>query len=554
MPSTKRLRTEPIVRVRTGCWACRRRKKKCDEAKPVCGGCVRNRLTCQWPSSVLGVPDSAAVTATTTPYTESHAHGLEHVSRAQHRTSSSPGTPSAASSSTSSDSAVSPEEIPRDMDLPMDERNTPTLATLASRASSADTVPPPIIASTTALTIGNALPRAMSMMPDHGLDAYQLLSHYMATTADCMANGSTPINPFLVQIVPLAFSSDLLLQLVLTQSAAHRAFRRLKDSDEVAQSHYTKALQLFRRGVTEFIEGKESNPLILTVGALVMCFTETAKGDMNGTIFDHLSAAHSLLLRLLAQSDAAVPKDLKDFVIEYYTYTAAVSMISIDARVSQQVLLNFDLEQKARQLLEVGYVGNLCGCWLELLLLIPCIFDLGRHWMVMPSNEDQLPAIVPTADEIAMYGSLQAQIMRWSPYPSVSPEVFLAGRIFQQAMLLYLYTSLGGYARSRTGMHHMLVQTAIAEAMSYLTQLSATARINSGLCWPIAVVGSCLSDVDQQENLRQRLTTMVSTFGLGNMHRTKLLLEHMWQMPLEEAGPWNICRAMEQNQIWISFA
>ncbi|PYI31042.1 hypothetical protein BP00DRAFT_457237 [Aspergillus indologenus CBS 114.80] len=588
MPATKRLRTEPIVRVRTGCWACRRRKKKCDEAKPVCGGCLRNKLTCQWPSSVLGVPSSAtlaawtAPTPTTTFCTASHAHAQqrsEPISRTQTRVSSAPETPSssssssspaaaaaaAVSSSASPDSVLSQEETPREMELLEDEHGrsntTPGVTTIASPSTA--TEPAQARTATTALTtIGHALPRAMSMMPNHGLDAYQLLSHYMATTADCMANGSTPINPFLVQIVPLAFSSDLLLQLVLTQSAAHRAFRRRNDSDEVAQSHYTTALQLFRKGVTAFIDGRESNPLILTVGALVMCFTETAKGDMNGTIFDHLSAAHSLLLRLLAPhpaAEAAIPSDLRDFVIEYYTYTAAVSMISIDARVSQQVLLNFELEQKARQLLEVGYVGNLCGCWLELLLLIPCIFDLGRHWMMMPGDPEsgEPPAVVPTADEIAMYGSLQAQIMRWAPPPSVAPEVFLAGRIFQQAMLLYLYTALGGprpFARAKTGMHQMLVETAIAEAMAYLTQLSATARINSGLCWPIAVVGSCLSHPDHQENLRQRLTTMVSTFGLGNMHRTKLLLEHMWQMPLEEAGPWNICRAMERNQIWISFA
>lgn len=118
------------------------------------------------------------------------------------------------------------------------------------------------------------MPRGLSMLPGYGPESYQLLNHYLATTADCMANGSTPINPFLVQIVPLAFTSDLLLQLVLTQSAAHRAFRCLNDCDAVAQSHYTKALQLFRQGVTDFIDGKESNPLMLTVGALVMCFTE----------------------------------------------------------------------------------------------------------------------------------------------------------------------------------------------------------------------------------------------------------------------------------------
>lgn len=120
------------------------------------------------------------------------------------------------------------------------------------------------------------LPRSLSMLPGYDPECFQLLSHYLATTADCMANGSTPVNPFLVQVVPLAFSSDLLLQLVLTQSAAHRAFRSKSDVDDMADSQYTKALRLFRKGVTEFIDGKESNPLLLTVGALIMCFTEVS--------------------------------------------------------------------------------------------------------------------------------------------------------------------------------------------------------------------------------------------------------------------------------------
>ncbi|KAJ5691951.1 hypothetical protein N7462_001374 [Penicillium macrosclerotiorum] len=399
------------------------------------------------------------------------------------------------------------------------------------------------------MTVGNVVPRTLSMLPGYDPESYSLLSHYLANTADVMANGSTPINPFLVQIVPLAFTSDLLLQLVITQSAAHRAFRRRDDSDAVAQSHYTKAIQLFRHGVTEFIEGKESNPLMLLIGALVMCFTETAKGDMTGTIFDHLSAANSLLVKLLAQSDAAVPRDLKDFVIEYYAYTATVSMISIDARLSGQLFLNFDLEHRARELLRTQYVGNLCGCWLELLLLIPCIFDLGRQWMI-----DNAPPIIPSADDIAMFASIQAQILRWSPYSFVGPEVYLAGLVFQQAMLIYLYTSLGGYSYSADGMYKVLVENAVTEAINYLGELSPHARINSGLCWPIAVVGSCLEKPEQQERLRNRLTAMTSHFGLGNMQRTLLLLEAMWQLPAADTGPWNICRTMQQNQIWISFA
>lgn len=38
-------------RCKTGCLCCRLRKKKCDEVKPTCGGCQKLHLICTWPAS-----------------------------------------------------------------------------------------------------------------------------------------------------------------------------------------------------------------------------------------------------------------------------------------------------------------------------------------------------------------------------------------------------------------------------------------------------------------------------------------------------------------------
>ncbi|KAE8371339.1 hypothetical protein BDV26DRAFT_276303 [Aspergillus bertholletiae] len=38
------------ARSKDGCHTCRRRRKKCDEEKPTCLACQRNKLTCLWPS------------------------------------------------------------------------------------------------------------------------------------------------------------------------------------------------------------------------------------------------------------------------------------------------------------------------------------------------------------------------------------------------------------------------------------------------------------------------------------------------------------------------
>jgi hypothetical protein len=118
------------------------------------------------------------------------------------------------------------------------------------------------------------VPRNPSLLPQLGNDSFELLSHYLSKTADSMGNGSTDANPFIVQLVPLAFSSELILQLMLTQSAAHRAVMGPQSARNVADSYYSKSLRLFRDTVNSFISGSSVDGLVLATGALVMCFTE----------------------------------------------------------------------------------------------------------------------------------------------------------------------------------------------------------------------------------------------------------------------------------------
>ncbi|OAA64735.1 C6 transcription factor [Niveomyces insectorum RCEF 264] len=406
------------------------------------------------------------------------------------------------------------------------------------------------------------VPRSLSLIPDVGGASLELLSHYLSVTTRSMDNGSTPDNPFIVQLVPLAFSSDLVLQLLLTQSAVHRASRLLPDTADIASQHYSQSLRLFQRSISHYNSEQSVESLTLTVGALIMCFVETAKGDRNGTVFDHLMAAQWLLQAFLAQK-SIVPKGLRDFLIEYYVYTSTLSMVSIDCRVSPQCLLGDDLAAHGRALAQAGYLGSLCGCWLELLLVIPAIFNIGRRFLSAEAEADPL-AQPATADDFALFAQVHHQIQSWAPDASVRPDVALAGRLFQQAMVVYLYTALNSLTTTTTATtnttnnnegsphHTLVVQTAVAEALSYLAQIPPAARINTSLCWPIAVVGSCAVREEQRSFIRTRLDVMFKAIGLGNISQTAMLLDRVWESP--PPGPWNICRVMQEHQIWISFA
>lgn len=123
--------------------------------------------------------------------------------------------------------------------------------------------------------LGISLP--MSMLPQHGHDSYELLSYYLSRTANSMGNGSTEVNPFIAKLIPLAFSDPLVLQLILAQSAVHRqASEERLPSDIVAQRYYTDSLRMFRDVVGEYVSGKQSNTLVLTVGSLILCLTEVS--------------------------------------------------------------------------------------------------------------------------------------------------------------------------------------------------------------------------------------------------------------------------------------
>lgn len=220
-------------------------------------------------------------------------------------------------------------------------------------------------------------------------------------------------------------------------------------------------------------------------------------------------------------------------------------MISMGVEYSPQVLLSPQLLQEGQQLVGSGYIGNLCGCWLEILLFIPRIYDLGCQWSSQHAGKTEV-------DLVTTFAILQSEISQWEPNPNVSSDVGFVGRIFKDALLLYLLTILRSPRLDNHNVHATKIQEVVDDAMLYMEKLSPTKQINTSLCWPIAVVGSCAMYPQQQMSIRKRLKIMAESIGLGNITKTGDILEHMWLH--DKRGPWEISKAMGKAEIWISFA
>lgn len=280
---------------------------------------------------------------------------------------------------------------------------------------------------------------------------------------------------------------------------------------------------------------------------------QVAGGDVNGTIFDHLAASKSLLTTLLfRQSGFNVSDDLPEFLVEYYMHMVASSLISMDTRASSaQAALSPVIEDAAKQLVANNYMGQLCGCWLEILLLIPQVFQLGQSILRTDGHLES-----PTSpDDVITFGLLQTQILGFVPSIMAGLNSQLAGLVFKQAALLYLWSIFGTpQQNAKSSMHADLMNRAVMEAVSLLHQLPASERLNTSLCWPLMVIGCCTTDREVQHVLCLRLQAMIETIGLGNMQQTLTLLQHVWEQPSESISPWTLRTVMQQYEIWISFA
>lgn len=370
------------LRSTTGCLTCRRRKKKCNEQKPVCIGCDRNRLQCRWPTVVssgrVARRTSAAHHAVDRPAMATSRHTTDKTasqdrilppvasniaesedSLPSNLPSNLPepvpipslctaghdaeiGSDARRSSSSSSRSHVfspSVQDISNDVFREADSPNphqslaedvmaimrSPLdhdlfngnidelpgfytdidLSELLEPSPSQSDNPECDTSNTGAMVLSSRNTPRLQDGPDNfatstmefsnpeiimgpslsaalcsgaTIQDTELLSYYLSRTANSMGNGSTDVNPFIAQLVPLAFSQVLVLRLILAQSAAQRYLSAKEQPvSENAQRRYAASLREFRRAIGEYNSGKGENLVIITVGSLILCLTEVCQ-------------------------------------------------------------------------------------------------------------------------------------------------------------------------------------------------------------------------------------------------------------------------------------
>lgn len=267
-------RTTKITRERTGCLTCRARKKKCEQQRPICRGCERNGFLCEWPV-INRVPQRQKKTSNrnTTSRCMGQCQSGSSSSQEPQLTDLEMEVPSP---------DVSMVLLAQDTPSTCDDSDAPAASDSPDSNPSTELSETPIRTEISTIFDGSRLALSKTFSPSEtgrvwelcGEDGFHLLGHYLTRTSITMSGGFQKENPFLSHVMPMALSSDLVMQLVLTVSAMHRAVAMPADLAVRSQSYYHEALARFRNAIGDYIHDGGAKRMALAVGSLVLCFTE----------------------------------------------------------------------------------------------------------------------------------------------------------------------------------------------------------------------------------------------------------------------------------------
>lgn len=235
-------------RTKSGCLACRARRKKCDEQKPACRSCDRLQLDCSWPVSTSD--DGPGVMPSFPPELQ-------------------PAQPFQASATTESRDIIQSAACSYaggDEFNVLGSPKEPLLSELRDLGQQ--------------LRECGILPYNLGIAPgvcdkihaSEGPETAMLFDHFCHKTAPWLMEGECHDNPVLRHIVPLTIMDDLVLHTVLAISGTHLQHSSPSISS-LASKHYSYALHSLKQRLADWLSGSDEDykPLFATIILLCHC-------------------------------------------------------------------------------------------------------------------------------------------------------------------------------------------------------------------------------------------------------------------------------------------
>ncbi|KAL4997215.1 fungal-specific transcription factor domain-containing protein [Aspergillus recurvatus] len=512
-PSKKRCRRQGGNWSRSGCLTCKRRRKRCDEAKPNCHNCTRLGLICEGYSSMWAVPLGPA------------ARIFRHTEPARHRRPGPSLSPAPSVGSTASSlstgrtlpvtghTPVIPSPPPEQDDLADSEScSSSNTNRLAVQVASRSPTPSRVISH-------------LSHLDTH------YLQYHMERGSKLLANLETDENPLRSLIIPRALSSPLLMNALCALSAIHfsnRAHQSWTAENEGA-NYYIDTM----RGLRTTLATSQGSPVpddaILAVSLL--CKYEIVRGSVKQW------AVHLGALQTLVSSRGGfnqIHQDAAEFIRGLLVYANHLAKLTTRKTLFEPSITAFDIVKSRKLDIYIGYTEEIiktCARIADLPRLASDLVALGLEVVTIDNILHKWTSTKTTY--IIPKGMAQATLSR----------LRLVAESFRDAAYIYLHSVLERITRSKIlasspisnvpREFECLITTSKTTAItSLLTRLRTHPIDNncefSALTFPLFIAGCETNSKEDRESVWDMLSVIEINFGIGNVKRAKEALEIVW--------------------------
>lgn len=519
-----------IRRSRSGCLTCRRRKKRCDECRPICNACMRLRLQCTYPlpgdrknkkkkKTGIDLPAAEKPSGTSgenlvgfeAPFKPESI--IDH-SRCVEFSPSLVGDLSFPLHFTdvcfeSLDASSAP---PPPLDLTTATYHTPEVPDHLNTDNSTTTMKQvqfqPMSCSSSDVADAEPKPTLAVLKqtyPDLGPEEIKLFQYFRDKQSQLMSVST--LNHFRSVFLAMSLRFKPVLHGILAWASFHSG------NEEMGKRYLSESAKYLQDD--EVVPRSKEEVLAVL---LIMASAKICSGDVSDWRQYMLWAAKVIHQRgglTSFMESESVRWLLKNFAYKSIMMTSSLSAPTLFSSSD----FEFIFSQSTAKLPD-----SLCACCEPIFVTFAMINELSREIRVAPNDDDLCFSIQTKAYAI------EQQVWKERPDPEIlinldSEELKLQVMLFeafQQVAVLHLYQSVLRLNSScvliRCGHHHLL---------KFLTPLLTT-QVEGCLIFPLFIAGICCADAGRREWILELFAAMSKRISAGNVQRVESLMKEVW--------------------------
>ncbi|BCR87643.1 Zn(II)2Cys6 transcription factor [Aspergillus chevalieri] len=490
----KRYRREGGRWSRSGCLTCKKRRKRCDEAKPSCHNCTRLGKTCEGYGSMWAEP------------LDPFAQVFQPEGQKRRKiSSSSPCSSDGFSEGSLALSTISPAPVDFDDGLSIDSYSKSEV-----NDQSEYTIPYASLQPSLYLT-------HLTPLETH------YLQYHIEQGSKLLVNLETTENPLRSLIIPRALSSPLLMKAMCALSAMHFSNRSFDsfgvsiDAQTAATKYYIQTMKGIRMALAEDSGGGVSDEVVLAVGLL--CKYEIVRGSVRQWAV-HLGALQRLVIS--RGGYASLDRDTAEFLCGFFTYAHHVAKLT-NRRHITGVMPEVDSVRIRKLDIYIGYTEDI---------------------LKLCARTSDLPSLDPLSLQTEV-NDIDTSLQTWSPTtptnqyiipqgmtPSVLLRLQMVAECFRDAAYIYLHSILERIPSCQPSLYP--ISTSKQEALQRCLSRIETFHLDpeyceySALTFPLFIAGCECQTIVERDIVMEALGALERNFGIGNVRRAKEILNVLW--------------------------